>query len=60
MATPLHGKIPLNVPHHRTIDVNGRNRETVLNHRKRGNLSQEIPMNHMANGNVMKNPRDTM
>ena len=60
MATPLHGNIPLNVPHHRYIDKNGRDRDRILNHRTRGNLSQDNPMNHMANGNVIKNPSDAM
>jgi hypothetical protein len=60
IATPFHGNIPLKVPHHKHIDTTGRNKETILNHRKCRNLSHEKPINHMANGNVMKNPRDEM
>jgi hypothetical protein len=60
IATPLHGNILLNVPHHKEIETSGRSRESILNHRNQGSLNQDNPINHMANGNVMKNPRDTM
>jgi hypothetical protein len=60
IATPLHGNILLNVPHHREIEASGRSRERILNHRNRERLSQDNPISHIANGNVMKKPRDAM
>jgi hypothetical protein len=60
IAIPVQGKIPLNVPHQMYTDVNGRSSDMLLIHLRLGNLSQERPMNHIANGKVTKKPTDTM